>query len=223
MSSNAIWPEIKINGYAVDTTSEGYVEEVVVDDDLNLPATFTLTLRSVDDTPYHIGNSVEISPPSGIIERPLVKGEITTITGDYDADGRRLHIRGYDVSHRLHRGRQTRTFANVTDGDICRRIAGDAGIEIGTIDPTDTTHDHVSQANQSNWDFLKAIAKAIGYVVSVDDGKLNFKKPTDSTDAPDEGSLVETVDYKLVYGQELIEYRPRLSSEIGRASCRERG
>src|SRR5450756_1930501 len=99
MSANAIWPEIKINGYPVDTTSEGYVEEVVVDDDLNLPATFTLTLRSIDDSPYHIGHSVEISPPSGIIEKPLVKGEITTITGDYDAGGRRLHIRGYDVSH----------------------------------------------------------------------------------------------------------------------------
>jgi phage baseplate assembly protein gpV len=100
----------------------------------------------------------------------------------------------------------------VTDSDICRRIASDAGIEVGKIDPTETTHDHVSQANQSNWDFLKAIAKAIGYIVSVDDGKLNFQKPTDSADAPDEGSLLETVQYKLVYGQDLIEYRPRLSS-----------
>ena len=222
MSANAIWPEIKINGYAVDTSSEGYVEEVVVDDDLNLPATFTLTLRSVDDSPYHIGHSVEISPQSPLIQKPLVKGEITTITGDYDSSGRRLHIRGYDVSHRLHRGRQTRTFANVTDSDICRRIASDAGIEIGKIDPTDTTHDHVSQANQSNWDFLKAIAKAIGYVVSVDDGKLNFQKPTDSSDAPDEGSLLETVQYKLVYGQDLIEYRPRLSSaeQVGQVEVR---
>jgi len=223
MSDNAIWPEIKINGHTVDTSSEGYVEEVVVDDDLTLPASFTLTMRSLTESPFHIGNSVEISPPTGIIEKPLLKGEITTITGDYDAGGRRLHIRGYDVSHRLHRGRQTRTFANVTDSDICRRIAGDAGIEIGTIDPTDTTHDHVSQANQSNWDFLKAIAKAIGYVVSVDDGKLNFKKPTDSAEAPDEGSLVETVEYKLVYGQELIEYRPRISSAEQVAQVEVRG
>ncbi|HEY5521317.1 MAG TPA: VgrG-related protein [Candidatus Limnocylindrales bacterium] len=212
MSANGNWPEIKINGYPVDTSSDGYIEEVVVDDDLNLPTTFAITLRSVDDSPYRIGHSVEISPPIGMIEKSLVKGEITTITGDYDERGRRIHMRGYDVSHRLHRGRQTRTFANVTDADICRGVASDAGIEIGTIDPTDTTHEHVSQANQSDWEFLKTIAKGVGFLLDVDEGKLNFKKPTDSADAPDEGSLLETMQYKLVYGQGLLEYRPRISS-----------
>ncbi len=208
------WPEIKINGYPVETTSEGLVEEVVVDDDLELPTTFALTLRAIgqDMPPYRIGHTVEISPPSGMIEAPLVKGEITTITGDYDAIGQRLHIRGYDVSHRLHRGRRTRTFVNVTDSDICRRVASDAGIDLGKIDASETTHEHVSQANQSDWDFLRARARAIGFLLNVDDGKLNFTKPIDSATAPDEGNLLETVQYKLVFGSDLLEYRPRLSS-----------
>ena len=69
-----------------------------------------------------------------MIEKPLVKGEITAINGDYDATGNRIHMRGYDISHRLHRGRKTRTFVNVTDTDIVRRVASAAGIDIGTID-----------------------------------------------------------------------------------------
>jgi len=209
------WPEIKINGFTVDTTGEGTpIEEVVVDDDLELPTTFALTLRTPgqDMPPYRIGHKVEISSPSGMIETPLVSGEITTITADYDQSGQRLHIRGYDVSHRLHRGRQTRTFANVTDSDICRRIASDAAIDTGKIDESGTTHEHVSQANQSDWDFLKARARAIGFLLNVDDGKLNFTKPLDSSTAPDEGNLLETVQYKLVFGSDLLEYRPRLSS-----------
>ena len=70
----------------------------------------------------------------------------------------------------------------------------------------------MSQANLSDWDFLKARARSIGYHVDVDDGKLNFKRPPDSATAPDEGDLMQTVEYKLVFGQDLIEYRPRLSS-----------
>ena len=214
--ANGNWPDIKINGIAVDTSSQesGPIEQVVVDDDADLPTTFALTFRSagLDMPPYRIGNSVEISPPGGVIWTPLVKGEITTITGDYDESGQRMHIRGYDASHRLHRGRHTRTFANVTDSDICRRVAQEAGLEIGSIDQSDTTHEHVSQANQSDWDFLKARAKAIGFLLKVEEGKLNFQKPTDSASAPDEGTLLEVVQFKLVFGQDLLEYRPRLSS-----------
>ena len=181
-----------INGYPVDTTNEGNLEGVVVDDDLNLPTTFTITLRSIQDDmpPYHIGHKVEITPPDD--ETPVVIGEITTITGDFDGDGRRVYIRGFDVSHRLHRGLQTRTFLNVTDSDICRKVAGDAGIDVGQIDQTDTTHDHVSQANQSDWEFLKARAKAIGYLLGFLDGKLNFTKPTDSSTGPGEGNLLSS-------------------------------
>lgn len=206
------WPEIMINGYPVDTTREGNLEGVVVDDDLNLPTTFTITLRSIQDDmpPYHIGDKVEITPPDD--ETPVVIGEITTITGDFDGDGRRVYIRGFDVSHRLHRGLQTRTFLNVTDSDICRKVAGAAGIDVGQIDQTDATHEHVSQANQSDWEFLKARAKANGYLLGFLDGKLNFTKPTDSATGPDEGDLMTQSDYTLVFGQELLEYRPRLTS-----------
>lgn len=213
-NDNVYWPEIKINGYPVDTSSEGYVEIVTVDDDVTMPASFAITFRHIgeSDPIYKIGHIVEITPPGGLIEKPLVKGEITAISGDYDSTGNRIHMRGYDISHRLHRGRKTRTFVNVTDSDIVRRVASAAGIDIGSIDQTTTTHDFVSQANQSDWDFLKARAKAIGYVFYVQEGLLYFNKPTDSATAPGEGNLMETVEYTLVYGRDLIEWRPRLNS-----------
>jgi uncharacterized protein involved in type VI secretion and phage assembly len=209
------WPEIKINGIAMDQeafSNAGFVEEVVVDDDLGLPATFTITLHGGESPPYRIGQTVEVMAQGFTSQGPLLTGEITTITGDYDGFGQRIHLRGYDVSHRLHRGRQTRTFVNVTDSDICRKIANDAGIAVGTVDQTDATHDHVSQANQTDWDFLKARAKAIGFLLNVDEGKLNFQRPPDSSGAPDEGNLLERTEYKLVFGQDLLEYRPRITS-----------
>jgi phage protein D/phage baseplate assembly protein gpV len=213
-NDNVNWPDITINGYPVDTSSEGYVEIVVVDDDVTMPASFAITFRSIgeSDPIYKIGDIVEISPPGGLIEKPLVKGEITAISGDYDATGNRVHLRGYDISHRLHRGRKTRTFVNVTDSDIVRRVASAAGLDIGTLDQTTTTHDYVSQANQTDWDFLKSRAKAAGYLFYVDQGLLYFKKPTDSATAPGEGNLMETTEFTLVYGSDLIEWRPRLNS-----------
>lgn len=208
------WPEIKIDGFPVDTSSEGYVETVVVDDDVTLPAAFAITFRSIGEgtPPYRIGQIVEITPPGGIIDKPLVKGEITALTGDFDATGSRIHLRGYDISHRLHRGRKTRTFVNVTDSDICTRIANEAGIDIGTIDQTSVTYEHVSQANQSDWDFLKARARSVGYLFTVEEGLIHFTKPTESESAPGEGNLLETAEYTLVYGSDLIEWRPRLNS-----------
>ena len=114
------WPEIKINGIALNPSSggEGYMEEAVVDDDLQLPASFAITVRGPDVRPYRIGDRVEIDAHGLHSQGPILSGEITTITGDYDHGGQRIHLRGYDVSHRLHRGSQTRTFVNVTDSDM---------------------------------------------------------------------------------------------------------
>ena len=42
-------------------------------------------------------------------------------------------IRGYDISHRLHRGRYNRSFLNITDADIVKKITGEVGISINKV------------------------------------------------------------------------------------------
>ena len=37
-------------------------------------------------------------------------------------------IRAHDVSHRMHRGRRTEAYKNMTDGDIVRKLAKRSGV-----------------------------------------------------------------------------------------------
>src|SRR5262245_64220090 len=77
----------------------------------------------------------------------LIAGEITALEAEFDATGSHAVVRGYDQSHRLHRGRNTRSWQQATDSDVVREVARDAQIELGRIDSTTIVHDHIAQAN----------------------------------------------------------------------------
>jgi phage baseplate assembly protein gpV len=73
-------------------------------------------------------------------------------------------------------------------------------------------HDHVSQANLSDFDFLKARGREIGYEVAVIDGRLHFSRPARSATGPGPGRLGSEDLLQLVFGQNLTEFRPRVTS-----------
>src|SRR5260370_28348649 len=83
----------------------------------------------------NIGSTVTIkmTPPGGAPET-LIKGEVTGFEAEYDATPLRTILRGYDLSHRLHRRRNTQTYKNVTDSDIVQQLAGNASRPIGQSD-----------------------------------------------------------------------------------------
>ena len=210
---------VEIDGSALAPDLVPSLERVVVDDHLHLPDTFVLSFRDLDrkvltTARIQIGSQITVSgtPLGGQLPEALLTGEVTAIEAEYDALGARAIVRGYDHSHRLHRGRRTETYRNVKDSDIAAQIARRAGVKAGTIDDTRTTHDHVSQPNVSDWEFLRARAREIGYEVLVADGKLNFRKPTTSDSAPSEGDFSSNDPLQLVFGQDLLEFRPRITS-----------
>lgn len=210
---------VTIDGSPLSPDLEPSLESVLVDDHLHLPDMFLLTFRDIDRTiltqaGITIGSRVVVSG-SALGEqaaKPLITGEVTAIEAEYDALGGRAVVRGYDPSHRFHRGRHTETWRNVTDSDIARAVARRAGVEVGTIDESATTHDHVSQANVSDWDFLQARAREIGYEVAFSDGRFQFRKPAPASGAPGEGDFDSQDPLQLVMGQELLEFRPRITS-----------
>jgi phage protein D len=210
---------VTINGSPLAPELEPLLESVLVDDHLHLPDMFLLTFRDIDRTilaqaGIRIGSKVVVSGTAlgEPAPKPLITGEVTAIEGEYDAVGARAIVRGYDPSHRFHRGRHTETWKDSTDSDIARKVATRAGVEIGTIDESPTAHTHVSQANVSDWEFLQARAKEIGYEIAFSDGKFQFRKPTPASDAPDEGDYESRDPLQLVMGQELLEFRPRITS-----------
>src|SRR2546429_487101 len=77
----------------------------------------------------------------------LMHGGVRAAELDSGPAGSRAVVRGYDGFHRLHRGRNTKTYRNVKDTDIARTIAQQVGLKAGNIDDSRTTHDHVSQVN----------------------------------------------------------------------------
>jgi uncharacterized protein involved in type VI secretion and phage assembly len=214
-----VWPDIQLNGSALSDEMEALLEQVVVDHHQHLPDMFAITFHDPDRDVLGklnatIGDAVtiKVTPPGGSPET-LIKGEVTGFEAEYGATRLRTVLRGYDMSHRLHRGRRTETYKNVTDSDIARTVASRASLTVGKIDSTSGTHDHVSQANQSDWDFLKSRAREIGYELAMEDGKFNFRKPIQASAAPQNGTYQNHSDpLQLVFGDDLIEFRPRVTS-----------
>ena len=225
-----LWPVVEIDGTALSDAVASLLELVVVDHHQHLPDMFAVTFHDpardvISQLNVNIGSTVTIkmTPPGGS-PKTLIKGEVTGFEAEYDAT--RLHtiLRGYDLSHRLHRGRQTHTYKNVTDSDVARQVAQRASLQVGQIDSTSVTFDHVSQANQSDWDFLKARAREIGYEMGMEDGKFYFRQPMQSSGAPQSGDYQNHTDpLQLVFGDDLIEFRPRVTSAEQVSTVKVRG
>lgn len=214
-----IRPKIEVGGTELTDELSVLLEEVLVDDHLHLPDMFVLRLRDsgrevLKQGHFQIGAPVKITVPAAGAGQGdvLIDGEVTALEAEYDALGSRALVRGYDGSHRLHRGRTTQSYRNVKDSDIARTVAQRVGLGAGTIDDSRTTHDQISQVNLSNWDFLGARASEIGFEVAVSEGKLHFRKPALSSAGPSEGDLRSNSPLQLVFGTDLLEFRPRVTS-----------
>jgi uncharacterized protein involved in type VI secretion and phage assembly len=214
-----LWPDIEIDGKAVSGKVETLLEQVVVDHHQHLPDMFAITFQDpardvINQLNVNIGSTVTIkmTPPGGTPET-LIKGEVTGFEAEYDASRLRTILRGYDLSHRLHRGRNTQTYKNVTDSDIVRQVVSNASVPVGNIASTSVTYDHVSQANQSDWEFIKSRAREIGYEMGMEDGQFYFRQPVQASSAPQPGDYQSHTDpLQLVFGDDLIEFRPRVTS-----------
>jgi phage protein D len=214
-----VWPDISIDGTLLSRQIDSQLEQVVVDEHQHLPDMFAITFHDpgrdvLSQLHVQIGSTVviKVTPPGGSAET-LIDGEVTSLEAEYDANRSSTILRGYDKSHRLHRGRYTETYKNVTDSDIAKTVCSKAGLTPGQIDSTSGTYDHVSQANQSYWDFLKSRAREIGYEMGMTDGKFYFRKPIEASAAPQPGDYQNHADpLQLVFGHDLIEFRPRVTS-----------
>ena len=214
------WPDVTIDGSPLSAQVGQQLEQVVVDHHQHLPGMFLISFHDpgrdiLGQASAKIGSTVviKVTPPGGSSAETLINGEITSLEAEYHAHRTRSIIRGYDKSHRMHRGRRTETYKNVTDSDIARKVAQRAGLTIGQIDSTSGTFDLVSQANQSDWDFLKSRAREIGYELTMEDGKFYFRQPQQASNAPSNGNYQNHSDpLQLVSGDDLIELQVRVTS-----------
>ena len=201
-------PILEIDGQPAPASLIEDILQISVEESLHLPGMFTLVIkndyfpgRTEDATWRHeklfaIGKPIKIGFGSSTTKSrefeqedrgSVLEGEITAMETHFTSESQApVVIRGYDISHRLHRGRYNRSFQNMTDTDIIKKIAGEVGILTGTIDNTAGPHGYgdingangyVFQKNQTNMEFLRERAARNGFELFVQDGKLNFRKP----------------------------------------------
>jgi uncharacterized protein involved in type VI secretion and phage assembly len=222
---------LKIDGTDASTDLIEDILQVSVEESLHLPSMFTIVIkndklagRSSDtfwkhESLFDVGKAIEIGFTSSTTDQMttqttgiVLKGEITGIDAQFTSSSTApIIVRGYDVAHRLHRGRWNRSFVNVTDSDIVTQIIGEVGITAGTITSTSTVNKYVFQENQTNMEFLRERAARNGFELFVKDGKLDFRAPTN------DGGVT------LTWLTNLFSFRVRVSSAEQVSSVEVRG
>ena len=179
--------------------------QISIEESLHLPAMFSLVIHnsyiptndrdnqkpwrySTGQNYFEIGNKLRLGFAASTTgdshfqkdsKEFLIEGEITAIEAHFNEKSEApIIVRGYDISHRLHRGRYNRSFLNETDSDIVKKIAKEIGIKIGKhVEDSGEAHEYVFQENQTNMEFLRERAAAIGFELFIQGQELYFRKP----------------------------------------------
>jgi phage protein D len=175
--------------------------QITIEESLHLPAMFTFVVHNSylptsdreENQPrryekvFEIGKKIRLgfvsstTQDSNFTEEDedfMIEGEITGIEMHFNEKSEApIIVRGYDISHRLHRGRHNRSFLNETDTDIVNKIAKEVGIKTGRISDSGEPHEYVFQENQTNMEFLRERAARIGFELFVLGDRLHFCKP----------------------------------------------
>jgi uncharacterized protein len=108
----------------------------------------------------------------------IFDGRVTGLEAQFpDHEGPRLVVLAEDRFQDLRMTRRTRTFDDLSDSDLFKRLANDHGLS-PSVSVTGPTHKVLSQVNQSDLAFMRERARAIDAEVWVDGSSLNAKSRT---------------------------------------------
>ncbi len=184
---------VRVNGTLLPGAARADLLNVMVFEDVTAPDMFTITLLNwnmmrqqftwSDSELFAVGASVEIEMGYGEQLAQLIQGEVTGLEPDFNAvENPTVTIRGYDKSHRLMRGRKTRSFRNMTDSAIAAEIASGAQI-LAHVSDSAVVNPYVQQNNQTDMEFLEQRAQRIGFEILVERSTLYFR-PTNNAATP---------------------------------------
>ena len=167
-------PSLKIDGTDASEQLKADIIEISVEESLHQPGMFTLMINN-DYFPgtgdpwghealFAIGKPIEIGFSSSTTEAQefskgkttasLFKGEITSIECSFtETSEATMLIRGYDVGHRLHRGRYNRSFQNMSDTDILKKVIGEVGSSVGPLMPVVLPMTMCFKRTKPTWNF----------------------------------------------------------------------
>ena len=203
------WAKILVNGSPLSEPWQVALQRVDVDLSLHMPATALIDfsdpkLELVNSaTPFAIGAELEVKfKVSSTEDKPVFKGIVCALEPVFE-EGHgycTFAVRAYDKMFKLHRGRKSAAFTQMTDTDIVRRIASDAGLSVDA-ESTNETHESVFRDNMTDFEFVKFLANRNGFVSYFADDKLVFKK----------ASSIAGDRFDVEYGVQCLQFRPIIS------------
>lgn len=219
--------EISLNNKKLDLGVTRAITQVVVEDEINTPAMFSInlsifthintgsgeTIQKLDRDLFDLfqpGVAVEISMGGGEMFS-MITGNITALEPEFN-ELPTLQVRGFDMLYDLRFGTKRRSFKDSKDSDIVNAIAKDVKMT-AEIEQTETVYPFLFQNNQSNYEFLMERTKRINYEIKADGKKLIFRSPGDN-----EGPAVS-----IEFGKNLVSFYPRLNTLTSGSSVEVRG
>jgi phage protein D/phage baseplate assembly protein gpV len=222
-------PLVRLDGQQVPAPLEAQLAAVDVETDLIAPGrcvlTFTDPSRSlVEDLGVDVDQTVEVraSAVDETQDKTLFSGKVFAIDLETDERGSRVHVRAYEGSHGLRQRRQVKSWNDVTDADLVAELARDAGVATGQVDASSHLHPHVSQLNQTHWDFLSERALRSGRVLFMADAKLHFTPLPEATGGPATGGFQSSDPLELIPGHNVDYFRGGITAtgQVGDVEAR---
>jgi phage protein D len=198
---------IYLNEQRLSVDMESDVKEILVEKRIDQSSTFGITMSDMgqkwtDHPDFIEGAKIKIMLGYKDAVEEVMSGVVTGKSTVFRKNSdERIMIKGHDIIHRLHRGKKTITYANMTDKEIVEKIAGDAGVgvdceEIGKMQT------FAVQTNQTDYEYLLEMGNRYNCKMMTRDGKLIYKPIED-------GSREEVI---AEWGKTLIEFHPDLDS-----------
>ena len=180
---------------------------VRVEESVLLPDAFELRLedshfRLLDTGPFTLGTRIEIAMRAEGGPICVTSGEVTAIGVEPGVSGRHeIVVSGFDLTHRLARTPQRRSFHAMTDADIATQIAEQYSLHTD-IAATGAVREHVMQANETDYAFLKRRASRIGFDFWITGSTFHYApQPSGSGTSP-----------RLRWGENLHRFSVRFSA-----------
>jgi len=153
-----------------------------------------------DRATLEFGKNIEIK----LADNSLFTGRISAIGATFpEGKPPEITVLAEDRLQDLRMTRRSRTFVDVTDADVFRRVASDHGLQCQP-NLQGPNHKSLVQVNQSDLAFIRHRARILGAEVWIDGTVLNVKTRDQRTGAPT----------KLTYGGELLEFN--VSADLSR-------
>ena len=207
--------EIEINDQKLPSALAKAIIDVLVDEKIDVGASFTLTLNDevdmttqefkwLDHELLDVGNDVTIKMGYGNTLHTILMGNIKNIEPSFfSGEVPTITISGQDLSFDyLKRSSPARSFDETSYSEVAKKLAEEAGLEfVGDEAPTQQSPIRKDN-NEKYFRFLQSCAEQIGFEFFVDRKKMHFITPRDD----------QTEILTLELGKDLISFRPRLNT-----------